>query len=237
MLGGEPAESRESGVIGRHPGAQLGQDVALLSIRREHASGPEHREIAGDFERADRAARHEDPLPAVALGILVGLRVDRAAFTAETGKPWNVRHEGLLVPAGGEHDMCECLPDRGTLRGARLNRPETVLPPDSLDGRLRAHLRHEAVRLGVSGQVRQHILVSGIDMSSRRVREVAEGGQDARGVRAHRGPDAAAARIPRPLTADAPASIEDDRLEAFALEVSRGDEPRRPRPDDRHLRH
>jgi hypothetical protein len=39
------------------------------------------------------------------------------------------------------------------------------------------------------------------------------------------------------LTADAPASIEDDRLEAFALEVSRGDEPRRPRPDDRHLRH
>ncbi len=113
MLGGEPAESRESGVIGRHPGAQLGQDVALLSIRREHASGPEHREIAGDFERADRAARHENPLPAVALRILVGLRVDRAAFTAETGKPWNVRHEGLLVPAGGEHDMCECLPDRG----------------------------------------------------------------------------------------------------------------------------
>ena len=71
---GEASIAREDAVIRRHACGELRQHVALSPLGHDHARGIVVHELRRDLESADRATRHEHPLPPVPVGLPVGVR-------------------------------------------------------------------------------------------------------------------------------------------------------------------
>jgi hypothetical protein len=69
------------------------------------------------------------------------------------------------------------------------------------------------------------------------MREIAERGQDAARVRAHRRPDATAGAVSAPLASDRGAFLEQHRLESFGCQITRDGQSGRAGADDPDLSH
>ena len=96
------------------PAANFGSDVALSPLGHHDASRAELGEFCGDFERADRAARYQNPLAAIDERLPVVVGRDRSRRAGEGVEPRNRRDGGGVKPAAGHHDSFEALVDAGS---------------------------------------------------------------------------------------------------------------------------
>ena len=91
--------------------------------------------------------------------------------------------------------------------------------------------------LGVALEVSQHDPIAGIEWGPNIVAEVTELGHLPARVGVHGRPDPTAPRIAGPLPTEAASLLEQNRLEAFALEPAASGKPGRARSDDCDLDH
>ncbi|MEY9586790.1 hypothetical protein ABIA15_005611 [Sinorhizobium fredii] len=208
----------EHHVIGRHPGNQLRQDVALAVVGRNHIPGAAEGEVGSDFQRADGAARHHELSAAISLrtGVLRGM--SNAEGTIEGRKSRNFRHLRKVVAAGRDDDLPEDLGAR-PLIGDRADQPRPFRRPlEPLHPGAETQMRQQAECEGIALQIIQHLLLPDIGGRARSMVQIGKGGHDPAGIGSHAGPGGAGGGCGVPLAAKARRGFHDCRHQAVGAE-------------------
>ena len=100
-------KARKHDVIGGCARGELGQHVSLAANGHGDARRTGHGQIAGDLERADRAAGNQDALTTKAVGIRILIGVRNSARTGERCQPGHVGQRPALEGARRDDDVRE----------------------------------------------------------------------------------------------------------------------------------
>ncbi len=208
----------------------VGPTGVMARRERRHAADGQadrprdRRELHRDV-RAARPSAHDDHVPAGEEGgVPVVTRVDdRAAEALAIAKRWI---ELAREEPGRDDDRVE---------GLAVDRPCRASRPHGRDRAAEPDARADAGLVGVTLEVREHVVAQRVVRQAVVEREIGERGLLLRGVRAERGICEAGIRPPDP--ADRAGPLEHDRLEPGVEQPARAGQPRGTGADDRDRPH
>ena len=221
-------------MIGGCPRGELGQHVSLTADGYRDGLCTGHGQIAGNLERADRAAGDQDAQPTKAAGILILRGVRDAARTGECCQARHRRQRPALERARGDYHVRERPFAR---RCAHQPAPAATAPLEPHDRRPQPQPRCQREPLRVGAQVFANGLVRGVDVRAVRMRQIAERGQDPARIGAHRRPDTTVRAVSAPLASYRGPLFEQHRLEPFGRQIARRRQSGRAGADDSDLSH
>ncbi|MPL90464.1 hypothetical protein SDC9_36514 [bioreactor metagenome] len=232
-----PARALEGGgageehMLGRHPGDQLRQHVALAP-RTERHPRPGLCQRRRDLERADRTAGDQHRGVAIARHAAELARMAGAELAREGLEPRHLRDRAAQVAARGDDDAVETL-GPGLAAAARADLPPAGFSPSQLfDPGAEADRGAQAEPVAVAVKIAVHVLPARVGRRARRMIEIGKRRHHPAGVGDHAGPGGAVEPVRVPLPAKIARSLEQGGREAARPEPARGDKPGGPGADD-----